>query len=149
PISPEAVQSHVVLDALREITPPFSPESAVDEFCTILRAYRITRVTGDRYAGEWPREQFRKRGIVYQPAEKSKTDIYRDVLPLFNAGQVELLDNKRLVTQLLSLERRTGRGTGRDIIDHPLNAHDDLANAVCGALGLAQAKRSNYIDPSV
>src|SRR6185312_8850030 len=47
-----------VLDAVRECRPPFSPENVVDEFCTLLKSYRITTVTGDRYAGEWPREQF-------------------------------------------------------------------------------------------
>ena len=45
-----------------------------------------------------------------------------------------MLDNRRLHAQLLSLERRTGRGTGRDVIDHAPNCHDDLANAACGAL---------------
>jgi hypothetical protein len=32
---------------------------------------------------------------------------YRDALPLFNAGRAQLLDLKRLVNQLCSLERRT------------------------------------------
>lgn len=37
------------------------------------------------------------------------------------------------VTQLCSLERRIARG-GRDSIDHPTNAQDDVANAVAGAI---------------
>jgi hypothetical protein len=57
----------------------------------------------------------------------------RDCLPLLNSGKVELLDHSRLISQFLSLERRTSRGTGRDIIDHPPSAHDGVANAVCGA----------------
>jgi hypothetical protein len=44
-----------------------------------------------------------------------------------------LLDNRRLATQLLGLERRTARG-GRDSIDHASGAHDDLANAAAGVL---------------
>jgi hypothetical protein len=35
--------------------------------------------------------------------------------------------------QLISLERRTARG-GRDSIDHPPGAHDDLINAAAGAI---------------
>src|SRR4029450_12286297 len=35
--------------------------------------------------------------------------------------------------QLTALERRTSRG-GRDSIDHAPGAHDDIANAVAGAL---------------
>jgi hypothetical protein len=31
----------------------------VEQFAAILKLYRIYKVTGDRYAGEWPREQFR------------------------------------------------------------------------------------------
>jgi hypothetical protein len=47
-----------------------------------------------------------------------------------------MLENPRLVSQLCSLERRTARG-GRDSIDHPQGgggAHDDVGNAVAGAL---------------
>ena len=40
---------------------------------------------------------------------------------------------QRLVAQLLSLERRTG-GSGKDMITHPRDGHDDVANAVAGAL---------------
>lgn len=125
-----------VLDCLRERRAPFSPESVVEEFATTLEIYGITEVTGDRYAGEWPREAFRRHGITYVPAEKPKSDLYRDLLPLVNSGEVALLDNDRLFNQLVSLERRTARG-GRDSIDHPPGAHDDLANAAAGALVLA------------
>ena len=123
----------VVLDAAREIQPPFNPDAATTEFSTLLKAYRVGKVIGDRYAGEWVREPFRRHGVDYQLSEVSKSDIYRDALPLFNAGRARLLDLKRLLNQLCSLERRTARG-GRDLIDHPQypGAHDDLANAVCG-----------------
>jgi hypothetical protein len=60
-----------VLDVVRERKPPFSPEAVVDEFCALLKAYRISTVTGDRYAGEWVAEQFRNKGIHYMPSEKS------------------------------------------------------------------------------
>jgi hypothetical protein len=55
------------------------------------------------------------------------------LLPLLNSRRCELLDNTRLVTQLVNLERRTSRG-GRDSIDHSPGAHDDLANCVAGVL---------------
>ena len=38
-----------------------------------------------------------------------------------------------MISQFLSLERRTARG-GRDSIDHPPGGKDDLANAVAGVL---------------
>ena len=38
-----------------------------------------------------------------KPVLKSKSDIYRDCLPLLNASRVRLLDHPRLVNQLCSL----------------------------------------------
>jgi hypothetical protein len=137
-----------VLDAVREIKPPFSPEGVVAEFCALLKSYRVSRVTGDRYAGEWPREQFRKQGITYDLAEKPKGDLYRDLLPVLNSGKAELLDLPRLTVQLCGLERRTARG-GRDSIDHAPGGHDDLANAAAGALLMVKARRPLVISPEV
>jgi hypothetical protein len=132
-----------MLDCVREVRPPFSPEDVVEEFARLLKSYRVTKVVGDRYAGEWPRERFRTCGIVYDPAAKPKSDIYRDVLPMINSGRVRLLDHQRLISQLCSLERRSSRG-GRDSIDHPPGTHDDLCNAACGVLvGLEAAARDD------
>jgi hypothetical protein len=72
-------------------------------------------------------------------SEKPKRDIYRDCLPLLNSRKVQLLDDRRLISQLHGLERRTARG-GRDSIDHGPGAHDDVANSVAGALCLAAAR---------
>jgi hypothetical protein len=107
----------------------------VDEFASLARAYGIARVVGDRYAGEWPREQFRKRGIHYAVSEKAKSDLFRDLLPFLNSGRIVLPRSDRLVSQLTSLERRTAR-SGKDSIDHGPGGHDDLANAVAGACDL-------------
>jgi hypothetical protein len=125
--------SIAVLDVLREIKAPFSPEAAVADFTKLLKTYGITTIKGDRYAAEWVTEAFQKSGITYTPADLSKNEIYRDFLPRLNSGEVELLDNKRLTTQLLGLERRTARG-GRDSIDHAPGGKDDLANAAAGTL---------------
>jgi hypothetical protein len=124
-----------VLDAVREVRPPFSPEQVVADFVALLKSYNIRKVQGDRYAGEWAREPFRKLGVEYELAEKPKSDIYRDLLPKLNSGQVELLDLPRLGRQLCDLERRTARG-GRDSIDHAPGGHDDVVNAVAGALAM-------------
>jgi hypothetical protein len=122
-----------VLDAVRERRPPFSPDDVVQEFSVLLKSYGVAEVHGDRYAGEWPRERFRAHGVEYLPAERPKSDIYRDLLPILNAHRAELLDAPRLVAQLCGLERRTARG-GRDSIDHGPGGHDDVANAVAGVL---------------
>jgi hypothetical protein len=107
----------------------------IDEFATLLKSYRVTHITGDRYAGIWPVESFARVGIKYEQSVAPKSDLYRDLLPLINSRRIELLDNPRLVNQLTALEQRTARG-GRDSIDHPPGAHDDLINAVGGVAAI-------------
>jgi hypothetical protein len=131
-----------VLDCVREVRAPFQPEAVVEDFCKTLASYGVAKVTGDRYAGEWPREQFLKRNVTYVPSERVKSDLYRDALPLLNSRKCQLLDIRRLVSQLHGLERKTARG-GKDSIDHGPGQHDDLANAVAGAIVLASA----YVRP--
>lgn len=134
---------HAVLDVVRETRPPFSPESVVADYAALLERYRIYQVTGDRYAGEWPRERFALHGIQYLPSERTRSDLYRELLPAVNAGGVELLDLPRLAAQLAGLERHVAR-SGKDMIDHAPGGHDDVANAAAGALVTAAAWRSVF-----
>jgi hypothetical protein len=129
----------IIVDAIRERRPPFSPEDVVNEFATLLKSYRVSKVVGDRYAGEFPRELFRKHNISYECAEQTKSDLFRDLLPLLNAGRIDLPHNDRLIAQLVGLERRTSRA-GKDSISHAPNGHDDLINAAAGAAYLANDK---------
>lgn len=133
-------KERAIVDCVRERKAPFSPESVVAEFSETLKSYGINRVIGDRYSGEWCREAFRRHGITYVPAEKPKSKIYVDVLPMLNSGAVDLLDHERIVLQFVALERRTVRG-GRDSVDHPPGGKDDLANSVAGVLDLCAKKR--------
>jgi hypothetical protein len=107
----------------------------------ILKSYGLRRVTGDRYAGAWPEQEFMKHGIVYQAAAKEKSALYLELLPLVLSRRVELLENKWLFNELRSLERRT-RSAGRDLVDHPPRGHDDIANAVAGACAQVGAESS-------
>jgi hypothetical protein len=136
----------VVIDCIREVKPPFSPEQTVIELAATLKSYRCHRVHGDRFGGMFPQEQFNKRGIRYEVSERVKSEIYRDFLPLLNSGRVVLPRNDKLVRQLCSLERTTARGSGRDNIDHPTGGHDDVANAVAGAAVLAAAGAGYNLD---
>ncbi len=138
----------LTLDAVRERKPPFSPETVVDEFAALLKSYRVSVLTGDRYGGEWPRERFRKLGVGYQPAKKAKSDLYRDLLPVLNSGQIELLDHPKLINQVCALERRTARG-GRDSIDHAPGGHDDLANVLAGVADLCGKRRDQGPQPLI
>jgi hypothetical protein len=138
-----------VLDVVREWRPPFSPEEVVTEASLLLKNYGVSLIEGDRWGGDWPSERFAVHGIRYEVASRTKSDIYRDFLPSMNSGQVELLDNARLVAQFAGLERRTARG-GRDSIDHGPGQHDDVANACAGALvGVVMPSRSGLAFGSI
>jgi hypothetical protein len=125
----------IVIDCVGERKSPISPDSVVNEFVAMLKAYRVSRITGDRFGGEWPRESFRAHGVVYEIAEKTRSDLYLAFLPVLNSGRLELLDVPRATAQFVGLERRTAR-SGRDSIDHSPGAHDDLANSIAGAVSL-------------
>jgi hypothetical protein len=125
--------NRAVLDCVRERLPPFSPEAVVNEFALLLKSYRCSLVTGDRYAGEFPRELFQKMGITYRPSERSKSELYVEFLPLINSRRVDLLDDRKAIAQLVGLERRTAR-SGKDSIDHAPGGHDDRINAIAGSL---------------
>ena len=131
-----------ILDLVREIRPPFNPESVVAEFAEVLRNYRVSSIEGDRYAGEWVVAAFRNKGIHYAHTSKSRSEIYLDALPEINSHSFRLLDNEVLINQLCALERRPLRG-GRDAIDHPPGGHDDVANAAMGALVQASASKGH------
>lgn len=122
-----------VLDCVRETRPPFSPEAVAAEYSGVLKSYHVSTVRGDHYAGEWPREQFRKNGVRYETSDETKSEIYVEFLPLLNSNRVRYLDLPRLVDQTATLERRTSRG-GRDSIDHPPGGHDDVVNVAAGVL---------------
>lgn len=133
----------VILDHLREIHPPFVPSSAVSELAGVMSQYRIRSATADRYGSEWVREAFRDHGISIKNSELTKSEIYLEFLPMILNGQVELLDDKRLVGQLANLERRTRTG-GKDSVDHGLGLHDDCANSCAGICVIAAKHAKAY-----
>jgi hypothetical protein len=139
----EGPDKRIVIDVVREVRPPFSPEAVIAEFAALCQRYRIHLVIGDRYAGEFPREGFAKFSIRYEPSAKPKSDLYRDFLALLNSGRVVLPKHEKLVHQLVGLERRTSRG-GRDSIDHAPGGHDDLANGVAGVADVISSGRGGY-----
>jgi hypothetical protein len=136
----------VVLDAFRAWTPPFNPAEVIAESCEFLRRYKIRSISGDRYAGEFVAEQFRKHGIEYSASEWDRSGIYMELQPLLNAGRVALLDQPELLKELRGLERRRGH-SGKDRIDHRVGARDDISNAASGAIVTAatyQATCNSY-----
>jgi hypothetical protein len=105
---------------------PFDPRLAVAKFARLLGGYRISRVTGDGYAGQTFRADFQRHGIAYEVVQLTKTQLYEAMEPRVNAGEVEFPDHPTMQEQLLTLVRRGAR------VDHQAGDHDDYANAVAG-----------------
>ena len=125
----------VILDAIREVKAPFSPEQVVSEFCSLLKTYNVFSVGGDHYAKLWPVEVFRRHSVRYDQHAQAKSDLYGALLPLINSRRIELFDLPSLIGQTCALERSTRHGAAEKI-DHPPRGHDDVVNAVAGVATL-------------
>jgi hypothetical protein len=134
----------VLLDAIRAWKPPFNPSGVIAEAADLLKRYRLSDTTGDRYAPGFVSEGFRANGISYRPSERDRSTLYLDLLPSVNAERVVLLDDADLLRELRGLERRRGT-TGRDRVDHRPGSHDDRANAAAGALTLVALEQRRVI----
>ena len=136
-----------VVDCIVEIKAPFNPTTATAQMAETLKSYGLNETVGDRYAAAWVVDAFSKCGIKYSHSERDRSAVYAEALPLFTSGRVRLLDNRRLVNQLASLERRTSSG-GKDRIDHGVSGSDDVSNAVAMALVTNAGRRQIVFDPA-
>jgi hypothetical protein len=131
------------LDCIHEIRSPFNPTAATMEIANLLKTYGLSATKGDRYGAAWITDAFSQCGIKYEHSERDRSAIYLDALPLFTAGKVRLLDNRRLIHQFASLERRTS-AIGKDRVDHGVGGADDVCNAAAGALVRCVEKRTQF-----
>lgn len=120
--------------------PPFNPRDAVKRFAATLKEYGLKKVTGDAYAGETFRKDFQDESIQYWLSSLTKSDLYDELEPKLNAGEVDLPDIPKLEQQLLTLVLRGAK------IDHATGEHDDYANAVAGAVWLAGKSTSDFTE---
>jgi len=140
-------QDRIIVDAIRDWSPPFSPNDLlVNEVGLFLKSYDITKVFSDSYAGEFAREPLERNfSITVAVSDKNKSTCYLETLPYLNSGRIELLQNKKLIDQFCKLERKTARG-GRDSVDHPAGRHhDDSANSFALAVASCVKATRRYV----
>lgn len=118
--------------------PPFRPQDAIGRFCVTMREYGVSEVTGDNFAGDTFKYDFRDWDRTYRVAKPNKTELYEALEPVVNAGEVELLDHAKCTEQALTLVVKGSK------IDHELNGHDDYINAVAGAVWLTRTKSQHF-----
>lgn len=137
----------IIVDACRYWPAPHDPVAVAKEVAEFLAGYKLTSAVADQYGAELSRSIYSEAGVSLMPAEVNRSEAYLACLPLFTSGRIEIPDDPRLRSELLSLERRTGR-TGKDAVDHHAGLHDDLANSVCLAAWRA-SKQSASADNQV
>ena len=120
-------------DVTRERKSPFNTDEVCKEFADLIKAYGLAQAFADNHALAWVRDRFAVNtvDVTFFPLPKSK--IYLTLLPMMNSRRVELLDEATKIKQLCNLQRKTAHG-GHDTVDHPPGQHDDVINAVAGAL---------------
>ena len=126
----EAKIERFIVDVARHVPPPFDPSVVVGELAKLLRYYGLRECRGDNYSGAWVSESFKAAGIRYLTADRPKSVLYLESLPLWARSQIVIPDHARLLRELRLLEPRTHR-SGKDSVDHGRSGHDDLANVVC------------------
>jgi hypothetical protein len=133
-------EQRFIVDVVRGRPGPFDPQEVTREYAELCREYKISTVIGDLYGHQWTQQAWRENNMTYVPSDLSASMLYMETLPLFSRGLVSLPNHPVLIRELRLLERIPGR-VGKDQVTHPRNAHDDLANATCGALRTA----ANYM----
>lgn len=122
-------RDRVVVDACRRWPSPHDPVVVAGEVAAFLATYDLQNAVADQYGAELSRSIYRDAGISLEVAGVNRSEVYLAVLPMFSSDRIEIPDEPRLRTELLALERRTGR-SGKDAVDHCPGQHDDVANAV-------------------
>ncbi len=112
---------------------PFDLDAAVAACAQDLIRYGCRRVLGDRYAGAWPIAAFGRHGVTYEHSRQPKSELYLALQPLLTMGRLELPPDPETIKQAKLLERRRG-AQGKDVVDHPVGAHDDRINSIALAI---------------
>ena len=74
-------KDRLVVDLARRWKSPHDPSQVVQEMAGLLESYGLRRVTGDRYAGAWPEQEFLKHIVTYEASTKDKSSLYLEFLP--------------------------------------------------------------------
>jgi hypothetical protein len=121
----------VIVDLVRSRAPEFNPAEVTAQFAELARPYGITRVTGDKFSGDWSLHSWAEQGFTFERAEKTKSELYIELESFLQSGRLSLPPRKMLAIQLRSLVRKVRAG-GRDMVDTDSGAPEDEANVAAG-----------------
>ncbi len=129
----------MVVDVIEGFEPeskdnPVELDVVLDRLVELKQEYALSSVTGDQFASEPIRQALRRRGVHFQETSWTtsyKKRIYGGLKTLIHEGRIELLDHKKLIKELKSLEQRC-MPSGQVQIGHPrlTGYSDDYASAL-------------------
>lgn len=125
----------VIVDVVRSRKPKFNPDEVTSGYCDLVKDYRINKVYGDKFSGDWASNSWAKHDINYERSEKTKSELYLEAESPFNTERVDLPDKELAITQLKNLIRKTRSG-GKDSVDTDSGQPEDEANAIAGVIWL-------------
>jgi hypothetical protein len=133
-------EEKVVVDYSKEYKSPHNPHWVIGQMSATLNKFKIRKVTGDNYSAEFCASTFKSQGFAYEKCRLPKSQLYLELIPTICSGGIELLDDETSIGQLAALERRTRSG-GKDSVDHPAGAKDDVANVIAGLSFITSKRR--------
>jgi hypothetical protein len=106
------------------------PEDVVSEIASVCANYRVRQIVGDKFSGMWVQDAARRNNLQYIVCDKTRTELFVEMLGPLHQGYVDLPKNPTLIREMKGLERRTLKNGREEITHGPGNAHDDYANSV-------------------
>jgi hypothetical protein len=102
-----ATDDKVVVDLVKEWTPPFSPSGVLAQVAEICKRYKVETVIGDRFAYNFAREILRDNDLGFRVSDKTTSVCFGGLLPMLNAREVMLPQHQVLLAHLGGLECKT------------------------------------------
>jgi hypothetical protein len=133
-----------VLDVIRSRKPRFIPSQVIVDYADVLHRFGVHAIESDAFAGGFHSSEWQRHNIRFIACERTTSENFLAVLPIFLANRCRLVDNAALRAELTALERRVS-ATDREYVGHPqhASAHDDIAASACGVLAaISLTKRS-------
>jgi hypothetical protein len=128
----------VVIDHAQIWLPPFNASTVTAEVAAIAKSFGCFDVCSDGFSAGFFRSELSRNGMGHRISEFSKSECYLAALPAFTSRKLRLLDQKLIIDEFASLERKTGSG-GHDRID--ARGHEDGANVVAGVVAMLAAAK--------
>lgn len=134
--------NRAIIDVIRSQAPKFNPDEVTSQYCELLKQYRISRVYGDKFSGDWSSNSYESRDVHYERSEKTKSELYLEAESPFNTESVDLPNRELSITQLKNLIRKTRSG-GKDSVDTDSGQPEDEANVIAGLIYLLTQKKGS------